>query len=140
MDRKTALLLRALASWWFRFLARGSELALQIASEERLHLLDCIFPGDGIAAGRGAAPFGRVGIAPLGDVARRPVAVEGMISAGIDLDRDWIADSVRGFAELRAMRGRRPIVLLADEDEERRDRLVGADIVRHRTAVAKLPL
>src|SRR5215469_13408889 len=109
-----------------------------MAAEEPLHPLDRILPGDGIAAGRRAAAIRHVGVAALTHVTRWPVAVERMVGARIDLDRHRIARGIGCLGKLRAMLGWGPIVLLADEDEERRHRLVGADIARHRAVIAEL--
>src|SRR5919108_847318 len=93
----------------------------QMPAEERGDLLDRVGPRLGMAARRRPAPARRARIEARGDVAHGVRTVEGVVRAGIDLDRDWRAGSRGGLDKLPARLGRRPVVLFADEDQPPRD-------------------
>src|SRR5258708_36926066 len=77
---------------------------------------------------------GLVGIVALGVVPHRRIAVETVHRPGIDLERDGRAGELRRFGQALAIGSRRPIVLLADQDEERGRWLVAAGRAKTRTA------
>src|SRR3954471_7853274 len=92
-------------------------LPLQLLGEESRDLADAVRPGFGVAAGGGAAAARRRRIDARGHVAHRGRAVEGVVRAGVALERHALA---RGTRDPAALLGRRPVVELAGEDQERR--------------------
>src|SRR5262249_11532513 len=91
----------------------------EVPVEERHDLANAVRPGLGIAAGRRAMARRRARIDPSVHVADRVRAIERMIGPGIDLDRHPAASLLRGFGQSAARLSRCPVVLLADQDQQR---------------------
>src|SRR5262249_20692419 len=93
--------------------------------EEGSDLLSRVRPCGGIAAGGRAASGRRTRIVALAVVAHRTVTVERVVRAGINLDVDRVTRRAAGFGEAPAWLGGRPVVSLAAQDQQGRDRPVG---------------
>src|SRR5882672_1601769 len=106
----------------------------EVAAEERAHLLEAVGPCLGASARRRAAAARRARIDARRDVAHGVGAVERVMRAGIDLERQGIAGLHRALDERAAGLGGRPVVLVADEDQQRCARPVDAERARERRA------
>src|SRR5207244_3024246 len=76
-------------------------------------------PRSRLATSRRAAPARRVRVDPRRDVAHGSVAVERVMRAWIDLDRDGMAGLPRTGGEPPARFRRRPVINFTDQDRER---------------------
>ena len=74
----------------------------EVLTEKRDNFMNAVGPRFGIPARRGTTSGGGIRVHPLPVVRDRPVAVEGVVSARINLGPDRIASLLGGFGEFAA--------------------------------------
>ena len=104
----------------------------EVLTEKRDNFMKAVGPRFGIPARRGTTPGGGIRVHPLLVVRDRPVAVEGVVSARINLNSDRITGLLGGCGQFTAGFRRGPVVVFSDENQQGSDGLVHTDVTRDR--------
>src|SRR5262249_3091241 len=96
----------------------------QVLAKENHDLLNAVRPCLGISAGRGPAARRRIGVDARRNIAHRIRAIKAMMRSWIDFNRNRISSLLRCFGYFLTRFRRSPVIILANEDQQRRERLV----------------